>query len=101
MRADGAHVGHLPRTRLVAVGAAGERAHRADIDAGAALVALQVIAMVGGDFADHAAVDHAQCAHAHAFIADAHAAKAEDAARRIDRKSTRLNSSHLGISYAV
>src|SRR5205814_9591607 len=33
--------------------------------------------------------------------ADANAVDLPEAARTIDRKSTRLNSSHLGISYAV
>ena len=84
VRADGADVGHFPGARLVAVGAAGERADRADIDAGAALVAFQVIADVGRDLADHAAIDDAERAHAQAFIADAHAAEAQDAARRIE-----------------
>ena len=89
MRADGADVGHLPGARLVAVGAAGERAHGADVDAGAALVAFQVVAMVGRDFGDHSAVDHAERIHAHAFIADAHAAVAENAARRIEEHHRR------------
>ena len=84
VRADGADVGHLPGTRLVAVRAAGQRADGADIDAGAALVALQVIAYVGSDLADHAAIDHAQRAHAQRLIADAHAAETQNAARRIE-----------------
>src|SRR5205807_2469393 len=33
VRADGAHVLHLPRARLVTVGAGGEGAHRADVNA--------------------------------------------------------------------
>src|SRR5205823_1263477 len=63
MRADRAHMGHLPGTRLVAVDPAGQRAYRADIDAGAALVAFQVIAHVGSDLGHYAAIDHAQRAH--------------------------------------
>ncbi len=39
MRADGADVFHLPRPRLVTIRPAGERTHRADVDAHAALVA--------------------------------------------------------------
>ena len=89
VRADGADVVHLPGPRLVAVGAAGERAHRADVDAGAALVALQMVALVGRDFRNHAAVDHAQRVHAHAFVADAHAAVAQNAARRIEEHHRR------------
>jgi hypothetical protein len=77
-------VRHFPRTGLVAVDAAGERADGADIDAGAAFVALQVVAHVGSDLAGHAAVDDAKRAHAQALSADAHAAEAQDAARRIE-----------------
>ena len=89
MRADGADVLHLPGARLIAISAAGERAHGADIDAHAALVALQVIAFVGRDLRNHAAIDHAQRAHAHAFVADAHAAEAENAARLIEEHHRR------------
>ena len=89
MRADGADVLHLPGPRLVAIGAAGQRADRADVDARAALVALQVIAEIGSDLGDDAAIDHAQRAHAHAFIADAHAAEAQNAARRIEEHHRR------------
>src|SRR5271165_2773763 len=56
MRADGADVVHLPRPRLVAVGTGGERADRADVDAHAALFALQVIFFIGRDNAARAAV---------------------------------------------
>ena len=89
MRADGAHVDHFPGPRFIPVDAAGQRAHRADIDAGAALVALQVVALVGCDFGDRPAVDHAQRGHAHAFVADAHAAVAQDAARRVEEHHRR------------
>src|ERR1039458_5771398 len=40
VRTNGADVGHLPRPRLATVDAAGERADGANVDAGAALVAL-------------------------------------------------------------
>ena len=76
----------------------------ADIDAGAALVALQVVALVGRDFGDDAAVDDAQRLHAHAFVADAHAAVAEDAARRIEedyRRELLLRRVHLGLGVAA
>ena len=89
MRANRAHMLHLPRPRLVAIRSAGQRAHRTDVDAGAALVAFQVVAIVGGNFRNHAAIDHAQRAHSHAFIADAHAAEAENAARRIEEDDWR------------
>ena len=42
MRADGGDVIHLPGARLVAIAAAGERTHRADVDAHAALLAVQL-----------------------------------------------------------
>src|SRR5262249_5860730 len=70
VRADRAGVSHLPRPRLIAVDAAGERAHGTDVDTGAALVALQMVALVGGDLGDDAAVDDAERSHAQAFIAD-------------------------------
>src|SRR5690242_12215965 len=89
MRADGADVVHLPGTRFVAVHAAGERAHRADIDTHAALVAFQMIGMVGRDFGMDAAIDHAERMHAHAFAADAHAAVAKNAARRVEEHHRR------------
>ncbi len=90
VRADGADVRHLPGPRLVAINAAGERADRADVDAGAALVALQVIAVIGRDFRNRAALDHAERVDAHAFVADAHAAVAQDAARRIEKHHRRI-----------
>src|ERR1700719_1176387 len=83
MRADGADVCHLPRTRLIAVRAAGERAYRADVDARAALVALQVIEMIGRDFRTRAPIDDAQRVHSHAFVANSHAAVTQDAARLV------------------
>ena len=49
MRADRADVLHLPGTGLVAIRARGERADRADVDAHAALFALQMIFVVGRD----------------------------------------------------
>ena len=89
MRADGADVLHFPGPRLITINAAGERAHRTDVDAGAALVAFQMIVMVGNDLGDHAAVGHAQRLHAHAFIADPHAAVAQNAARRVEEHHRR------------
>ena len=49
MRADGGDVVHLPRARLVAIGAGGERADRADIDAHAAFFAVEMVAFIRGD----------------------------------------------------
>ncbi len=47
MRADGGDVVHLPGPRLVAIAAAGERADRANIDAHAALFAVELVAWLG------------------------------------------------------
>ena len=44
--ADGGDVVHLPGARFVAIAAAGERAHRADVDAHAALLAVELVAPV-------------------------------------------------------
>src|SRR5580693_3919773 len=85
VRADSADVLHLPRTRLVAITTTGQRADGANVDAGAAFIAFQMIVMVGKDFRNRAAVRHAQRAHTHAFVTYAHAAVAQDAARRIKK----------------
>ncbi len=45
MRADGGDVVHLPGARFVAIAAAGERAHGANIDAHAALLAIELVAV--------------------------------------------------------
>ncbi len=81
--ADGADVLHFPGARLIPISTAGERSDRADVDAHAAFVALEMIADVGRDLGDGATVDDAERADAHAFVADAHAAEAEDATRAI------------------
>src|SRR5262249_7896503 len=83
VRADGADVFHFPGPRLIAIDAARQRAHRADVDAGAAFVALEMVACVGTDLRDHAAVDHAERADTQSFTADAHAAEAQNAAWRV------------------
>ena len=89
MRADRRHVVHLPGPGLVAIRAAGQSAHRADVDALAALLAVQLAALparpraVGGDRSAHAAILHSQRPHVHALAADADAAVAEDAARAV------------------
>ncbi len=89
MRADGADVLHLPGARLIPIRAAGERAHRANVDAHAAFVAFQMIEMVGLDHRHRAAIAHAQRLHAHALVADAHAAITQDAARLVVKHNRR------------
>src|SRR5579871_250846 len=80
MSADGADVRHLPGPRLVAIDPAGQRAHRADVDAGAALIALQVVSLIRSDLRKHATIDDAERAHPQALVADANAAETQDAA---------------------
>src|SRR3954468_10268743 len=83
MCADGADVLHLPRTRLIAIRAARQGAHRTDIDALAAFIAFQMIAVVRRDEGSRGAIDDAQRPYAHAFLACAHAAETQDAARSV------------------
>ena len=49
VRADSGDVFHFPRARLVTISAARERADGADVDAHAALFALEMIFAVGND----------------------------------------------------
>ena len=49
VRADGGDVVHLPRARLVAIGAGGQRADGAGVDAHAALLAVDMREVVGRD----------------------------------------------------
>src|SRR6267143_2896471 len=83
MRADGADILHLPRARLVTIGAAGQGAHRADVDAHPALFALEVILPVRNNYRICAALAHAQGFDVHPLVAHAHAAETENAARRV------------------
>ena len=83
VRANCGNVVHLPRPRLVAIAAAGQSAHRADVDAHAALFAVQMVASVGRNCRMNAAVLHPQRPHVHAFAAHTDAAIAENAPRSI------------------
>src|ERR1700686_5270174 len=82
--ADRAHMIHLPRPRLVAIRSRGERADWADIDAHAALFAVEVIVLIRGDDRTDAAILHAERPNVHAFAANAHAAVTKNAARAIE-----------------
>src|SRR5919108_2281647 len=75
---------HLPRTRLVAIGAGGQSADRADINAHSAFFAFQVIFFIGRNHGHDTAVLYAQCPNVHAFAADPNTAVAQDAARPIE-----------------
>src|SRR5260221_618003 len=70
VRARCGDVLHLPRARLVAIGAAGERADRANVDAHTALFALEVIFAIGNDDAVGAAHANAERFDVHAFVAN-------------------------------
>src|SRR4029077_17284934 len=83
MRTHGGNVGHFPGTRLVAVGPARERAHGTNIDAHAALFAVQVILTVRNNRGLGAALADAKGLDIHSLVADAHAAETQYAARRI------------------
>src|SRR5450631_842037 len=78
VRADSAHVLHFPGTCFIAISAAGERANRANVDARAALVALQVIAMVRHDLRGRAAIANTKSADAKPFTANPDATVAEN-----------------------
>ena len=80
VRADGADVLHLPRAGLVAIGAGSKRADRANVDAHAALFALEMVFLIGSDDGTDAAILNAQSPDVHALAADAHAAITKDAA---------------------
>ena len=84
MRADGAHIVHFPRTRLVAICSGSKRADRTNIDAHAAFFAFEMVVLVGRDDRTDATVLHAERPHVHAFAADAHTAIAQNAARPVE-----------------
>src|SRR5208283_2621738 len=67
--AHGAHVIHLPGPRLIAIAAAGQRSHGTDVNALAALLAVQLIAHVGCDHRTLSAVLDAEGVHVHSFSA--------------------------------
>src|SRR5262249_39756833 len=81
VRADGAHVLHLPGASLIPICARGECAHRADVDAHAALFALQMIFFIRSDQRTYPAVLHAKSPNIHALAADTNAAVTKDASR--------------------
>ncbi len=79
VRADGGNVLHFPGARLVAIRAAGERAYGANVDAHAALFALEVVATVRDNDAVCAAHAHAERLHVHTLVANAYAAETQNA----------------------
>src|SRR6185437_8662668 len=83
VRTDRAHMRHVPGACLVAIRAGCKRAYRAYVDAGAALIAFQVIALVGNDFRRGPAIADAERGHSDPFRADSHATITKNAARRV------------------
>src|ERR1035441_1250429 len=78
--ADGCNVIHLPRTRFIAIAAAGQRAHRADVYAHAAFFTVQLRVAIGCDDGTSTTVLHAKCPDIHTFAAYADAAVTKDTA---------------------
>src|SRR5882762_3257262 len=83
MRAHGGDILHFPGARLVAIRAAGESADRANIDAHAALFAVEVVLPIGDDHRLRAALADAERLHVHSLIANADATETQDAAWRV------------------
>src|SRR5580700_6575276 len=83
VRAGFGNVGHFPGARLVTIGAAGERADGADVDAHAAFFALEMIFAIGNDHAVGTAHPDAECFHVHTFVADTYAAETKNASRSV------------------
>src|SRR5262249_10455225 len=83
VRAHGGYVLHLPRTCVIAVGAAGQRPDRTYIDAHAALDAFEMAVAIRNDHRIGSALAYAESLDVHAFVAHAHASEAKDAARRV------------------
>ena len=68
---------------MVAIRAAGKRAHGADVDTHAAFFAGEFAALIRQDHRIYAARAYAKSFYVHAFVANANAAEAQDAARCI------------------
>src|SRR5579871_134163 len=84
MCADRADMLHLPWPCLIPVSARGQRSDGADIDAHAALFALEMILFIRRNDRTDTAVLHTQSPHVHALAAHPHAAVAENAARPVE-----------------
>src|SRR5271154_4229008 len=83
MSARRAHVLHLPGTRLVAIRPGSQRPDRTNINAHAALFAIQMIVLIGCNDRTDTAVLHAQSPYIHALAANPHAAIAKNATRPV------------------
>src|SRR5262249_44476806 len=65
VRADRADVFHLPRASLITINSACQGTHWANIDAGTAFVALEVVVTIGDDLGNHPAIRNTECANPH------------------------------------
>src|SRR5438876_11571855 len=83
MRAHCRNVVHLPGASFVAVATAGQCADGTYVNTHAALLAVELIAAVGGDYRTDAAVLNAQRPHIHTFAAHTRAAITKNAARPV------------------
>src|SRR5439155_3476706 len=83
MRAGRADVFHLPRACLVAIRARGQRAYRTNINAHAALFAIEVVLPVRHDSRTGPAVLNSESPNVHSLTANANAAITQNAARAI------------------
>src|SRR5208337_1721581 len=84
VRANGVDVIHLPGTGLIAIRAGSKRTDRADVDAHAALFALEMVILIRRDDGTDTAILHAQSPNIHALAAHAHAPITKDAARSVE-----------------
>src|SRR5207302_9043279 len=84
MRAGRADVLHFPRACLVAIRARGQRAYRTNINAHAALFAIEVVLHVRHDSRTGAAVLNSESPNIHPLAADANAAITQNAAGAIE-----------------
>src|SRR6476469_7593703 len=89
VRANRAHMFHLPGARLIAVSSRGQTAHGTDVDTCSAFIAFQVIAAIGDNLRSYAAISHAERTDAKPFAADSYAAIAQDTARRVIKHDRR------------
>src|SRR5208337_843338 len=78
--ADRPRIGHLPGPGVIAIGPAGERTHRAYINAHPALFAFQLLSAIGNNLAMRAAETDTVGVDVHSLIAYPDASEAEDAA---------------------
>src|SRR5436309_2211247 len=75
---------HFPWAGFVAIDAGRQRADGTDVNARAALIALEMITVRRRDLANHAAIDDAERTYSVSLAADANTAVAQDTARGVE-----------------